>query len=272
MVISIVHIIICAIIINQFSLSEKKSTNRVKLKSVRKLRLLFVVAMFILVYFLDLFNIKLAYLSHQRLYLLMGKSEFFHTSFRYVFPGIEIFRLFSILPFTLILVAVSVMIYAGFYIGQEMDTFINKRDLAVDKIKDELKSLHRLLKNYAQLLSIVMVSSTIATILFFQLPISLIKSQTVKAEYINVSMAIGVCWGVIFSLTLLFLCMYPYKLAHKKITALVQSDRIRNDPDLEDWIDKHRSYYTFIWNLRLLTSIISPAAAGIITTILSNFL
>lgn len=268
----IVHIIICAIIVNQFALSNKQDIPVIKLNVTRNTRVLFLFLVFFLVYSLDRLHINLAYLSHERLYVLLGKSEFFKASFVSFPSGLDWFHLFSSLPFLLICFALSVMIYAGFYIGNEMYNFVYKQDLSAEKLKEIIKDLHRLLRNYAKLLSIVMVSSTIATILFFQLPVPLIKDELIKANYSNVSMSMGICWGVVFSLTLLFLCIYPYKIAYKKVSLIIQMERVKNDPELEDWIDKHKSYYSFIWNLKLFTSIISPAAAGILTTILSHVL
>lgn len=268
----LVHLIICAIIANQFALTNKKDIPGIKLSVTRNTRLLFLFLMFFLVYFLDRVHINLAYLSHERLYVLLTKSDFFKPSFAFFPKNLDWFHLFSLFPFLLICFALSVMIYAGFYIGNEMYNFVFKQDLSADKLKEHIKDLHRLLRNYAKLLSIVMVSSTIATILFFQLPVPLIKDEVIKISYSNVSMSMGICWGVVFSLTLLFLCVYPYKIAYKKVSTIIQMERVKNDPELEEWIDKHKSYYSFIWNLKLFTSIISPAAAGILTTILSHVL
>ena len=268
----LVHIIICSIIANQFALTNKKDIPGIKLNVTRNTRLLFLFFVFFLVYFLDRIHINLAYLSHDRLYVLLSKSEFYKPSFVSFPSGLDWFHLFSSFPFLLICFALSVMIYAGFYIGNEMYNFVYKQDLSAEKLKEHIKDLHRLLRNYAKLLSIVMVSSTIATILFFQLPVPLIKDGLIKASYSNVSMSMGICWGVVFSLTLLFLCIYPYKIAYKKVSSIIQMERVKNDPELEEWIDKHKSYYSFIWNLKLFTSIISPAAAGILTTILSHVL
>lgn len=268
----LVHIIICTVIANQFALTNKKDIQGIKLSVTRNTRLFFLFAVFVLVYLFDRIHINLAYLSHDRLYILLSKSEFYKSSFVSFPPGRDWFHLFSSFPFLLICIALSVMIYAGFYIGNEMYNFVYKQDLSAPKLKEQIKELHRLLRNYAKLLSIVMVSSTIATILFFQLPVPLIKDEIIKTGYNNVSMAMGICWGVVFSLTLLFLCIYPYKIAYKKVSSIIQMERVKNDPELEEWIDKHKSYYSFIWNLKLFTSIISPAAAGILTTILSHVL
>ncbi len=268
----LVHIILCSIITVQFAISNRIDVTIQKLSLTRNTRLIFLLFVFLLVYFLDKNHINLAYLSHDRLYILMKKSEFYTSSFAYFPNGVHLFRLFSTFPYVLICFALSVMIYAGFYIGNEMYNFIDLQELSIEKLKEHITELHSILRNYAQLLSIVLVSSTIATILFFQLPVPLIKDDLIKSNYSNVSMSMGICWGIIFSLTLLFLCIYPYKLAHKKISTLIQMERIKNDPELEEWLDKHKSYYTFIWNLRLITSIASPAAAGIITTIISHLL
>jgi hypothetical protein len=268
----LVHIVICAVIASQFSLENKKNMVQPKLRLTRNTRLVFLFGVCTLVYILDSIHINMAYLSHDRLYVLLEKSDYFKSTLTYVPSKYQWFRLFSTFPFLLICMALAVMVYASFYIGNKMYRFIHDQEFTVDKIKEYVKDLHRMLRNYAQLLSIVMVSSTIATILFFQLPVPLIKDGIFRNDYSNVSMAMGICWGVVFSLTLLFLCVYPYRLAYKKISALIQMERVKNNPELEDWIDKHKSYYTFIWNLKLLASIVSPAAAGILTTILSHIL
>jgi hypothetical protein len=268
----VVHVIICGIIASQFAIENRIDTPYQKLRIVRITRAFFLLFVFVLVYFLDNINIKLAYLSHERLYILMSKSSYFKDLLILIPTNLKWFHLFSLFPFMLICFALSVMIYAGFYIGNEMYNFIDKQELNPDKLKEHVLNLHRLLRNYAQLLSIVLVSSTIATVLFFQVPVPLIADGAIQKSYSNVSMAIGICWGVIFSLTLLFLCICPYRLAHRKLVSIVQSDRVRNSPDLEEWILKYKSYYTFIWNLKLLAPIVSPAVSGILTTIISHVL
>lgn len=275
----LIHVIICFVIASHFSMSNNKDTPYPKLRILKTIRFIFLIFVLALVYILDALHINVAYLSHDRLYILMGKSEYFKSAFIYfpenlssLFNGWEWFHLFSSFPFMLISIAIAVMIYSGFYIGNELYQFLHVKELSIERIKEYIKDLHLMLRNYAQLLSIALVSSTIATVLFLQVPVPLIKDDAIRANYTNVSVAIGVFWGVVFSLTLLFLCIYPYRLAHKKITALIQMDRVKNDPKLEEWLDKHKNYYTFIWNLKLLTSIISPAAAGILSAVISHIL
>lgn len=268
----VVHVIICGVIASQFAIENKIDTPSQKLRIVRITRSFFLILVIVLVYFLDSNNIKLAYLSHERLYILMSKSSYFKDLFVLVPTNLNWFHLFSVFPFLLICFALFVMIYAGFYIGNEMYNFIDKQELIPEKLKEHVLNLHRILRNYAQLLSIVLVSSTIATVLFFQVPVPLIVDGAIQKSYSNVSMAMGICWGVIFSLTLLFLCIYPYRLAHKKLLSIVQNDRVKNSPELEEWILKYKSYYTFIWNLKLIAPIISPAVSGILTTIISHVL
>jgi hypothetical protein len=273
------HITICTIITAQFSLGNKRDLTAHKAKVLRRVRTIAVVSVFVLIYLLDTIHINLAYLSHDRLYTLMSRSEYFSNLFKFfpessgrTFEGWHWFHLFSTLPFLLICVALSVMVFAGFYIGNELHNFVKKESFDEKRVKDHITDLNILLKKYAQLLSIVMVSSTITTILFFQLPVPLIQDLAVQHNFSQVSMTMGICWGVIFSLTLLFLCIYPYQIAHRRMTTLLQEQRIKNNAELEAWMDQHKNYFTFIWNLKLLTSIISPAAAGILTTIISGLL
>lgn len=279
LIIGIAHIIISIIVAWQFALLNKRNMPSFKMTAIKKARLLSLIVIFFAIYLVDLFGLNISFLSHERLYLLMQQSDFYKQVFLY-FPDClfqnyanwEWFRVFSILPFLLICVAVSVMIYGGFYIGNEINRFLSIEDWDLKRIREKLTEQTRILRNYAQLLSIVMVSSTIATILFFLLPIPLIKDPLQKNEFMNVSFAMGICWGVIFSLTLLFLCIYPYKKVHDRISILVQMERVKNDPEHENWLLRHKNHYTFSWNFRLIVSILSPAATGILATLASQFL
>jgi hypothetical protein len=80
----------------------------------------------------------------------------------------------------------------------------------------------------------------------------------------------GVCWGVVFSLTLLFLCIYPYALIHKKIKTVIQQNRIKDDPELEKWIYEYTSYYSLMVDNTFIISIVSPAVSSIFSAIISG--
>jgi hypothetical protein len=270
-----VHITVCAIVGYHFRKSTLLNIPVQVVKQIGRVRMLFLVAVFVLVYWMDNLHIDLSVLSHDRLYILLSKSNFFKEAFQFFpidylhFSG-QWFRVFSLFPFILICFALIVMVFGGFFVGKEIYNHINKKEIAKEDIKEFVSELNTTLKNYVQLLSIVLVSSTIATVLFFQLPVALIKDAALRENYHSTSMAMGVCWGVIFSLTLLFLCIYPYQLAYKKISDAINKVRISNDPELQKWVDEHKSYYSLIGNLKLVISILSPAAAGIFTTILSH--
>src|SRR6185436_8577979 len=263
------HFIICGIISYHFIQSLKKDISLPKFNLIRNTLITVLLVMIFLVYFLDAFHIKLAFLSHERLYILMEKSEFFKNSFR-TFPidflnGIDFkwFRIFSVFPFLLVCFALSVMVFGGFYISKELRKYLEVENQPQDSIKEYILEINTTLKNYARLLSIVLVSSTVATVLFFEVPVSLVKDKLIMNNYQSVSLSMGVCWGLIFSLTLLFLCIYPYNLAYKQITAVIQKVRVKEDKELEEWIDKNKSYYSLVGNLNLILSIISPVAVSI---------
>jgi len=204
------HIVICSIIIYHFFLTSKKNAPGITLKWTRRIRFVCLLGMFALVFVLDAVHINIAVFSHDRLYILMTQSPFFKSAMRF-FPGdflptarFQWFRLFSIYPFVLICFALTVMVYGGFYIGKDLQGYINREEIPNKEIKKYISSINSVLKKYAQLLSVVLVSSTLSTVLFFQVPISLLKEQAVKSDYGGVSVSMGICWGVIFSLTFYF--------------------------------------------------------------------
>jgi hypothetical protein len=272
---AIIHLFICIIVSSYFSLSINKNTSIPKLRVMRTFRLFSLVFVFLLVYLIDGLHINLAYLSHDRIYFILSKSIFYSNSFKF-FPedfmliGMKWFHLFSVLPFTLICVALSVMVFGGFYIGKELYNHVDSKEVSVNTLKEFVSNSNRMLRSYSQLLSVVMVSSTIATVLFFQLPVSLIKDTALRGYYSGVSMSMGVCWGATFSLTLLFLCIFPYSMIHRKIRSVIQDNRVKDDPEFEVWIEENASYFSFFGNIKLIISIVSPVVAGILTTLISH--
>jgi hypothetical protein len=273
---AIAHLIVCSVIIYHFLLKNERDLNSNVLGVLRRTRLLFLIVVFFLLYFLDRSSINVAYLSHDRLYILLSKSSFFKNAFR-AFPSDygwlaqgTWFHLFSIIPFGGTCIALGVMVYGSFYIGKELYNKIDKTPEPEVQIKEFISGVNASLKKYVQLLSIVLVSSTIGTVLFFQIPVALIKDEALRKTYSGVSMSMGICWGVIFSLTLLFLCIFPYRLAHRKYASLIQNVRIKDDPELEKWLENHGSYFSLLGNAKLVLSIIAPTVASFVTTVLSK--
>ena len=270
------HIIICGIIVGHFFLKSGENAPTFKLKSIQKVRFSLLIIMILLVYFLDKFHFNLAYLSHDRLYILMEKSDFFINILK-VFPrdvlhfvDLDLFYTFSLFPFVLICTALAVMIFGSFFIGGKLYEYIDLKELSINDIKVYILNMKLIFKRYTQLLSFVLVSSTIATILFFLVPVSLLENPIEKSNYMGVSIAMGVCWGVVFSLTLLFLCIYPYALIHKKIKTVIQQNRIKDDPELEKWIYEYTSYYSLMVDNTFIISIVSPAVSSIFSAIISG--
>lgn len=270
------HIIICCVVVGHFLFKSNKNSPILKLKLLKKIRLSVLLILIFLVFILDKIHLNLAYLSHDRLYILLGKSDFFINILKsfpkdfFHFVNIDLFHVFSIFPFILISLALAVMIFGSFFIGRKLYEFLDQKDIPVNSLKEYILELKSILKKYTQLLSIVLVSSTIATILFFLVPISLLENSVEKNNYIGVSIAMGVCWGIIFSLTLFFLCIYPYSLVHKKITQVIQQNRVKEDLDLEKWIYDNTSYFSLMADQNFILSIISPAIPSIFSAVISS--
>lgn len=271
------HLTLSVLVIWQFKQIIYSNTSFWKITIGKRVRIFIVVISCFLVYLLDVLHLDLAFVSHDRIYFILSKSYYYQAYFK-MFPSdffnsilnFDFFYIFSILPFSLISVALIVMTFGSFAMGKTVQEFIiGSKGRTEDLIKSTAKFSQKF-KDIIFLLSIVLATSTIATVLLFQLPVPLIEEGAGRNIYQGDSFAYGIKWGVIFSFTLLFLCIYPYYKMQKTVTQHIQKIRIKNDPVLEEWLSNNGTTFSFVSNIKFLTSIASPSIAGLLTTILSG--
>jgi len=119
-------------------------------------------------------------------------------------------------------------------------------------------------------LGIMLATSTISTILFFQLPIPIFKDIDLYKTYQEVSFSMGFCWAVIFSLTMLSMCLYPIIIVHRKINKIIHKEEFKAVDKFKNWVTENRNIFSLSYSLRTILSFFSPVIISVITKFFSK--
>ena len=267
---SMTHLIVSTIVI--YRLREKLLVNGIleKKKILNRVTFLFTILFIILFIFLDNLNLNIGLLSHERVYAILKNSDDLFFLFKH-FPSKYYefkFYLFSIIPSTSIFLGLIVIVFTCLNIGKDIKSFlfsienneykdINGRKLLLDKVKN--------FHHYLYLLSAVLVTSTIATIIFFELPLPYLLKDSIGYQiFSQSSIAMGITWGVIFSLTMLFMYFYPLIIVHKTIKRVQKENLIINNREIVEWTNKIEDNYIIYKDLKSSLSVLLPSIIGII--------
>jgi hypothetical protein len=264
------HLLLSTVIIIQFKNIIKSNLSSIQSRNIIKVS--FIVWFFsaVLVYILDYFKINIAFLSHENLYAFLRLNDYFSNYFQ-SFPkdiigtDIEIFYFFSLLPFTFIVMGVGVLVWGCFSISKEIST-LNKSKLDSENFQNGLELFFKKFKSNIYLLSIVLVTSTIATIFYFKLPNPIINSKNLLSKYSDLSISMGIFWGVMFSVTLLFLCIGSYSYLNRYIKRVLNEEKLVDNSSVRNFLDKNMEFYSIVNNIQLIITILSPSIASIIGT------
>lgn len=109
------------------------------------------------------------------------------------------------------------------------------------------------------------MTSTIATGLFFRLPLTSIAPGDAYGSFRDLSNAMTICWGVTFSLTMLAMCFYPYFRIQKDLRTLRIESRVANDTELTRWLDDIQKEYVVYTNVKSLLTIFLPAVVAVLS-------
>lgn len=268
--ISSFHIIVCILSISFFTRRIKKDKTNIKLSYLNLGRLLVIFSLPIILLLIDYFQPNVSLLSHERIYVILKHTPFFNNLFNsfpndYIsFLNFDLFYVFSLLPFSLIVLGITVMISSCFSIGVEIAKVKNvEKENDWKQMAKILKDTSDSLKNHVFLLSIVLVSSTIATIIFFYLPLPAIP-EFLRDSYKSVSLAMGFFWGVTYSLTLLSIYIFPYKYLAKKTSEFSQNEKLKNDLSFKKWLNENQEIFVLSENIKIIVSVLSPIFASLL--------
>lgn len=272
---SVSHIAISITVIIFFLNKLLKDISTVKRKIYLKWLLFFSFLMVLIYSIFDSIDINLALLSHERVYSILLNSEYFKFLFQ-PFPDSKLFDLkgigfyyFSIIPFFLIFLGLLVIVLTCLNIGKDLNYVLNKISKGATNFdKQELQTRIDSFHNYIYTLSFVLITSTIATLLYFQLPLTTLKKGDIHTSFQEFASGIGICWGVIFSLTMLSMCLYPFIKVQKELRKSITDSDIINDKETKALLNDIQNNYIIFKNLKSLVSVMGPT----IISILAQFL
>ena len=269
---AVAHVIVSMLVIIMLRRRLRENISEPKRQALEIGVYSFVVVIVGLFVICDSLHPVLARLSHDRIYRVMESSPLFSPYFR-TFPGglfvsgsSQGFHLFSILSGGLIILGLIVIVLTCFNLGRDLVSVRNiiNTELTASKRQDldtKIQAFH----NYFYILSAVLMTSTIATGLFFRLPLTSIAPGDAYGQFRDLSTAMTICWGVTFSLTMLTMCFYPYFRIQKDLRTLRIESKVANDTELTLWLDDIQKEYVVYTNVKTLLTIFLPAVVSVLS-------
>lgn len=247
-----------------------RDTTPPKIAVMKRFRLMSFLVALAFVLLADAGRTKLALLTHQRLFAVLSAETSLSPLFRqdigplwrptwfsfFVVSGIAV----ALWATTTIVLCVSKFL-AEF---QRPDSDARPSD-RIAVFTDALEAL----RSHFLALSLVLVTSTLGTIAYLRIPLGLLGADE-RRNFKLVSDAIGLIWGVTFSLTLLFLCIYPFIVLRKRFNALERDSHGSKGESLRRWLRKNQDLLHVPANLQIVLSVLSPAAVAVFANLMSN--
>jgi len=254
--------------------SAFRNTSAVKKPILTRFRIIVFLSLLLVVLVADAMHTNLAMLSHDRIFSVLSKapslSPMFRHELNFAHSAIATPTMFSILPITGVAAALwamsTVILCASKFLVefQRTDDSVEPHD-RVASFAIAMEAL----RSHFLALSLVLVTSTFGTIAFFRTPLGLL-SGAARHNYQAVTDAIGLVWGVTFSLTLIALCIYPFCVLREQFENLQKDARETHNDVLGRWLRKNKVLLQVPANLRLVLSMLSPATIAVISHLLST--
>jgi hypothetical protein len=253
--------------------SAYRNTSGIKVGVLKHFAIMVALMTMFVVILADAMHSRLAVLSHERIFGVLSRepslSRFFRHEAHFNDYTILVPTFFSLLPIISIAAAfwatVTIVLCASkslAELGQADDGDLNMRIAA---FSDTLEAL----RSHALALSLVLVTSTLATVAYLRAPVGLLATVD-RHSFKAVSDAVGLVWGVTFSLTLLALCIYPFIRLHERFSAFGEDVRITHSEVLGQWLKENRVLLQVPANLQLVLSVLLPATVAVVTNLVST--
>lgn len=247
-----------------------RDTTPTKIGVMKRFRLMSFLAALSFVFLADAAHTKLAVLTHQRLFAVLSVEASLSPLFRqdlgplwrptwfsfFVVGGIAV----ALWATTTIILCVSK--FLAEFQRPDRETTPTARIAVFSEALEALRS-------HFLALSLVLVTSTLGTIAYLRIPLGLLAAEE-RRNFKLVSDAVGLIWGVTFSLTLLFLCIYPFIVLRKSFNALEKDSRGSKGEILRRWLRKNQDLLHVPANLQIVLSMLSPAAVAVAANLISN--
>ena len=253
--------------------SAFRNTSEPKKSALRSFRILVPLAVLLVVLVADDLRCNLAVLSHQRLFKVLALepslSPMFRTEWvftRYTAWTPTLFSLFPVSAIAAAFWATSTIIMCASKFLVELKRPRRNADprKRIAAFCDALEQL----RSHFMALSLVLVTSTLATIAYLRTPLGLLCEEE-RATFKTTADAIGLVWGVTFSLTLLALCIYPFIVLRRCFRTLDTEAVRTKDAVLDEWVRQNRTVLQVPANLQLVLSTLLPATIAVLANLVS---
>jgi hypothetical protein len=253
--------------------SAFRNTSEPKKSALRSFRILIPLAALLVVLIADAMHCNLAVLSHQRLFNVLNLEPSLLPMFRTerTFTGYTVWAptLFSFFPVSAIAAAfwatsTIIMCASKFLVELKRPKRTADPKKRIAAFCDALEEL----RSHFMALSLVLVTSTLATIAYLRTPLGLL-SEAERLGFKATADAIGLVWGVTFSLTLLALCIYPFSVLRRCLSTLGTEADLTQDTVLSQWVRENRAVLQVPANLQLVLSTLLPATVAVLANLVS---
>jgi hypothetical protein len=235
----------------------------------------FVIAM-LAVILADAVHSNLAVLSHERIFNVLSAepslSLLFHYKVRIGQYRISVPTLFSCFPIGAIAAAFWTTVTIILCASKSLVEFHrakhskdpNKQTAAFTEALDALRS-------YFMALSLVLVTSTLATVAYVRTPLGLLGAAE-RNGFKAVTDAVGLMWGVTFSLTVLAVYIHPFIVLRDRFAELSKDAEaeVSKDEVMSRWLRKNHAFLQVPANLQLLLSMLLPATVAVLANLVST--
>ncbi|HXH41496.1 MAG TPA: hypothetical protein VNN08_22905 [Thermoanaerobaculia bacterium] len=267
--------------------SAYRDTSVVKTGVLKRFAIMAALMTMFVVILADAMHTKLAVLSHERIFGVLSRepslSPFFPHEAHFYGYTIPVPTFFSLLPIVSIAAAfwatATIVLCASKSLAElgrrtsplrsPSDRSRQADDAEVNARIAAFSGTLEVLRSHALALSLVLVTSTLATVAYLRAPVGFLAAAD-RRSFKAVSDAIGLVWGVTFSLTLLALCIYPFIQLRERFSAFGEEARGSRSEILGQWLKENRVLMQVPANLQLVLSVLLPATVAVVTNLVST--
>jgi hypothetical protein len=221
----------------------------------------------------DAAHSNLAVLSHQRIFSILSAEPtlamLFHEDIRVGHYRVGIPTVFSFFPVGAI--ATAFWATATLILGASKSLVEFQRARQSKDAKKQTAAFTEVLealRSQFMALSLVLVTSTLATIAYLRTPLGLLGSAE-RTGFKTVTDAVGLVWGVTFSLTVLAVCIHPFMVLRQHFVDLGKDADATDNELLGRWLRKNHAFLQVPANLQLLLSMLLPATVAVLANLVS---
>lgn len=249
--------------------SAFRNTAITKTTVLKRFRIMVFLFTLLIVLIADAAHCNLALLSHERLFNVLSAdislSPLFQQERQIGGYTISCFTVFSIFPVTAIAAAfwaaITIILCASKFLVEFERTDpglgMDDRVAAFNEAMDELRS-------HFTALSLVLITSTLTTVAYLRTPLGLL-SAVERHSFKTLTDAVGLAWGMTFSLILLALCLYPFGMLRECFDRLSrEAQGINHGEVLAGWVRMNRVVLQVPGNLQMVLSVLLPATVAVL--------